>query len=251
MSNNQWYDLNTWQWVDIPTLEWEFVEADEEEFNQIWTDANYVYVVTSSGLNIIDIETENTIANECSYQYTTVWTNDTTVFLGTSGYGIKSLDKSFIVPGGIFSGLENYVSEPDITNNNINYLHGNYHKLMCCTVAGVDIIGLDTHYITHTIISGGAKKCFAAENDKFYYTISNQHICRLDSNTGDWVTPDKIYTTGIDCLTNASGVNDIYVTTSTSLGGSDYNTLFVSTEDYGVHIVDEGTGEYDVYTTIS
>ena len=223
-----------------------------EQLNQIYTDETYVYVATSSGLNIIDLETESIVSNEYSYPYTTVWVNTDTVFLGTNGYGIKSIDKSFIAPGEISSRLENYASEPDITNNNINYLHGNYHKLMCCTDTGVDIIGLNTCYITHTTTSGGAKKCFAAENDKFYYTTSgiNNYLNRLDSNTGDWVIPDHTYTTGIGCLTNASGINDIYVTTGTSLVGSDYNTLF-SVTDYGVHIIDEGTGVYAVYITVS
>ena len=224
-----------------------------EQLNQIYTDENYVYAVTSSGLNIIDIQTENVISNEYSYHYTTVWSNTDTIFLGTERNGIKSLNKSFIAPGEIFIGLENYVSEPDITSDNIRYLQGNYHKLMCCTSLGVDIIGLDTYYITHTTISGGAEKCFAAENDKFYYTtsgINNYYLHRLDSNTGDWVTPDHTYTTGTSYLINASEINDIYVTTGTSLGGSDYNTLFTAT-DYGVHIIDEGTGVYAVYTTVS
>ena len=248
--SNQWYDIDTWQWVDTPTSEWGFgIEA----LNQIWTDETYVYAVTSRGLNIIDIETENVVANEYSHAYTTVWANNDTIFLGTSEDGIKSLDKSFIDTGEIYTGLVDYVSEPDITNNAIKYLHGNHHKLMCCTISGVDIIGLDTHYITHTTITGGAKKCFAAENDKFYYTVSginNQYIHRLDSNTGDWVTSDYTYITGVDCLANASGINDIYVTTGTSLSGSDYNTLFVAT-NFEVTIIDEGTGVYESYTTVS
>lgn len=247
MSNNQWYDIDIYQWTDIPTDEWGFTIG---ELNQIWTDENYVYAATSNGLNIIDIETEEIISKEQSYPYTTVWADNDTVFLGTNGYGIKSLAKSIIAPGEIFVGLNNYVSEPDITNNNINYLHGNYHKLMCCTISGVDIIGLDTHYITHTTISAGAKKCFAAENDKFYYTVSGTTIHRLDSNNGDWITPDHTYTTGSTFLSSASGINDIYVTAETSLAGNEYNTLFVST-DYGVHIQDEGTGVYAIYTTVS
>jgi hypothetical protein len=248
--SNQWYDIDTWQWVDVSTDEWGF---GIEELNQIWTDETYVYAATSNGLNIIDIETEEIISKEQSYPYTTVWANTDTVFLGTNGHGIKSLDKSFIVLGEISSGLVDYVSAPDITNNNIKYLHGNYHKLMCCTISGVDIIGLDTHYVTHTTISGGAKKCFAAENDKFYYTVSgidNWYLYRLDSNTGDWITPDHTYTTGNTFLSSASGINDIYVTAETSLAGNEYNTLFVST-DYGVHIQDEGTGIYAIYTTVS
>ena len=247
--SNQWYDIDTWQWVDTPTPEWGF---GVETLNQICTDETYVYAATSAGLKIIDIETENVVANEYSYAYTTVWANDDTVFLGTSESGIKSLNKSFIAQGEIYTGLMDYVSEPDISNNNIRYLHGNSHKLMCCTSSGVDIIGLVTHYITHTTIIGGAKKCFAAENDKFYYTVSginNQYIHRLDSNIGNWITPDYTYTTGSGFLPSASCINDIYVTAGTSLSGSEYNTLFVST-DYGVHIIDEGTGIYAIYTTI-
>ena len=248
--SNQWYDIDTWQWVDVPTSEWGF---GIETLNQIWTDETYVYAVTSRGLNIIDIETENVVANEYSHAYTTVWANNDTIFLGTSEDGIKSLDKSFIGTGEIYTGLVDYVSEPDITNNDIKYLHGNYHKLMCCTSSGIDIIGLVTHYITHTTITGGAKKCFATENDKFYYTVSginNQYIHRLDSNTGDWLTQDYTYTTGATFLYSASVINDIYATAETSLAGNEYNTLFAVT-NYGIHIIDEGTGLYAIYTTVS
>lgn len=249
MSNNQWYDIDIYQWADNPMDEWGFAV---ESLNQIWTDDTYVYAATSRGLNIIDIETEEVVSNEYSYPYTTVWANDDTIFLGTCS-GIKYLNKSSIVPGEIYTGLLDYVSAPEITDDDIRYLHGNHHKLMCCTVEGVDIIGLVTHYITHTIISGGGKKCFAAENDKFYYTVSgsnDQYINRLDSNTGDWVTPDYTYTIDMGFLSGASGINDIYVTAGTSLAGNEYNTLFVGT-NYGVHIRDEGTGIYAIYTTVS
>ena len=248
--SNQWYDIDTWQWTDVPTDEWGFAV---EDLNQIWTDETYVYAVTTNGLNIMNIETEQVVSTENSYPYTTVWANNDTIFLGTNEDGIKSLDKSYIVQGEISTGLIDYISEPDITNNDIKYLHGNYHKLMCCTISGVDIIGLDTHYITHTTITGGAEKCFAAENDKFYYTVlgtNNQYIHRLDSNTGDWAVMDYTYTTDTDCLLSASGINDIYVTTSTSLAGDEYNTLFIAT-DYGVYVFDEGTGIYAIYTTVS
>lgn len=223
------------------------------ELNQIFIDETYVYAATSSGLNIIDIETESIISNEQSYPYTTVWADTDTVFLGTNGYGIKSLAKSIIAPGEIFVGLTDYAFVPDITSNNINYLHGNYHKLMCCTISGVDIIDFETHYITYTTISGGAKKCFAAENDKFYYTVSginNQYIHRLDSNTGDWITPDHTHITGSTFLSSASEINDIYVTAETSLAGNEYNTLFVATNN-GISIMDEGTWVYAMYTTVS
>ena len=251
--SNQWYDIDIYQWTDISTDEWFFSIAEDEFLYQIWIDGDYVFAATSSGLDVIDIETEKIVSREQSYSYTTVWSNTDTIFLGTNTNGIKYLNKSFIGPAEISTGLCDYASIPDITSNDIKYLHGNYHKLMCCTSLGVDIIELNTHYITHTTISGSAKKCFAAENDKFYYTVSgtnNQYIHRLDSNTGDWITPDHTYTTGVGYLTNVSGINDIYVTAGTSLAGSDYNTLFTAT-DYGAVILDEGTGEYAIYTTIS
>jgi len=259
--SNQWYDIDSWQWTDDDTRQWGFGEiADYVGLYQIWTDDQYVYAATTSGLDVIDIETEQRISFATNSDgYTTVWSDDDNVFIGSSSAGIKILSKLDIGPTEIVTALSDYTIEPDITSDEIKYIHGNVNKLICCTVEGIDIIRRDSHYITHTTITG-AQKCFVTTDyDYYYYTVSGTssvsgvadpwYIYRLNGNTGDWNNADIIYTTGSGFLNNATCLTDFYVTEHTSVSGAD-NTLFIAT-DAGVYVYDEGSAQYDIYTTVS
>ena len=76
--SNQWYDVDSWQWVDSESSQWGFTTDSPGSTNlrllQIWTDESYVYAATTSGLDIIDLETEQR-AHFLSRQggYTSVW----------------------------------------------------------------------------------------------------------------------------------------------------------------------------------
>lgn len=218
---------------------------------QIFTDSLYVYAVTSSGLDIISIDTEDRICfiQPVGYVFTTVWADDDAVFLGTSVSGIKVLNKYDIE---VEPSIYDFVSYPDITNNNVSYLHGNNRKMACCTDNGVSLIRLDTGYITKTFVAG-AKKCFVTPNYNYcYYTVeasSYWSINKLINNTTDWTTPSIYYRTGEGFLTSVTCLLDFYVTEHTSLSGVN-NTLFLAT-DNGVYVFDEGTRNYNIYTTVS
>lgn len=255
MSNNQWYDIDTWQWTDIPTYEWGFEEAPPPSgLNQIWTDEDYVYAAKENGLDIIDIETEQ-VTSTASFDsgYTTVWASDNNVYLGTSGYGIKYLAKSDISPGELISHIHDYALVPDITHDTIRYIHGNSNKLIVTTVGGVDIVKRDSPRFTRTTIEG-ARKCFVTPTDDFYYTVSGTnawYLYRLDGNTSDWTTADvaRTYVTGSGILYYATCLYDMYITDATSVSGV-YNTIFLATDD-GAYVIDEGTDEYIIFTTVS
>lgn len=228
---------------------------------QIWTDSDYVYIVTSSGLEIYDLTSQ--LLGAAAYNisgYSSVWASDNYIYIGTFGAGIKKLYKPSIVidvvaPTNINDYITDYFKHPDITSDTINYIHGNYNKLFVCTTAGVDIIRTDSLYITHyTTISGdSALKCFVAETDNFYYTVSgidsNYYIHRLGHNTSDWSEPDYIYVTGSGVLNDASMITDLYVSAGTSVSGSNFNTLFLAT-DVGIYVIDEGSDDYIILTTV-
>jgi hypothetical protein len=259
---NQWYDIDTWQWTDDNSRQWGFtieVPSDEEvhSLRQIWTDENYIYAATVSGLDIISIDTEErqSFAQDSS-GFVSVWSSDDRVFMASPDKGIRSLKKEKIGPADVTAYLHDYARYPDITSDNVKYLHGNSNKMICCTDKGVDILRLDSYYITHTTVSG-AYKCFATPlHDYFYYTVSGtvnsgvyNSIHRLNGNISDWASSDLMYTTGSGFLEMASCLTDFYVTEHTSTSGLN-NTLFIAT-DAGIYVYDEETTEYKVYTTVS
>lgn len=228
---------------------------------QIWTDSDYVYIVTSSGLEIYDLTSQLLGATAYNISgYSSVWASDNYIYIGTFGAGIKKLYKPSIVidvvaPTNINDYITDYFKCPDITSDTINYIHGNYNKLFVCTTAGADIIRTDSLYITHyTTMSGySIKKCFVTETDNFYYTISGTdskyYIHRLNENMSDWSGPDYVYITSSGVLGSVSTVTDLYVSTGTSVSGSDFNTLFLAT-NMGIYVIDEGSNDYMIFTTV-
>ena len=196
--SNQWYDIELWQWVDLDINQWGFsTSTGLSGLYQICTDDNCVYAATSSGLDIVSLETEERInfIEPAGYTFTTVWASEYVIFLGTSISGIKAINKVDIYNSDLLSYVYDYVVYPDILSNTVAYLHGNSDKLICCTAGSVDIIRRSTHYITHTEIVG-AKKCFVTPVlNYFYYTVlsaGKYKLHRLNSNTTDWTTSDVV-----------------------------------------------------------
>ena len=251
--SNEWYDLDSWQWVGNDNAQWGFgigpIGPTYSGLNQIWTDDKYVYVATTSGLDIINIETElrQSFASNSS-GYTTVWSDGNEIFVGTTAAGVKFFSQSSIGPAEMISCLADYAKAPFITSNGIRYIHGNSDKLICCTVRGVDIIRRDSQYMTRTVIKG-ATKCFVTPNyDYYYYTVSGSTswtLNRLNGNTGNWTVPDIVYTTGSGFLSDSNSIKDFYITEHTSISGLN-NTIFMIT-DTGAHVYDEGSDDHIIY----
>jgi len=229
---------------------------------QIWTDSDHVYVTTLSGLEIYDLDSQllgATAYNEDGYS--SVWSNDDYIYIGTFGAGLKKLYKSAITmnpatPTNINGIITDYFIYPDITSNNINYIHGNHNKLLVCTISGVDIIRTDSLYITHHYTTQDEEplKCFSTETDDFYYTIvsgvdSTHYLHRLCGNKSDWNESDYSYVSGLGMLSSIESITDIYITDGTSVSGSDYNTVFLTTNS-GVYVIDEGSNDYIIFTTV-
>ena len=218
--------------------------------NQVYADQNYVYMVYSDGLEINDIITESNINSVFHYNgYNSVWASDEYVYLASSYNGIEYFNKLGVET---VSTPNVYLQFPDITSNNVKYIHGNTTKMIVSTNSGIDIIRMDVGYDTHNTSITNATKTFVTTNNYYYYTYYDggvYHIARLNGNRGDWSTADVYYTTGSGFLEEDSIIKDFYVTEHTSTSGVN-NTLFIVTDLAG-YAYDEGTGDIKILTTYS
>jgi hypothetical protein len=216
----------------------------------IWTDDDYVYTATTSGLDIVSIETEQSYAfiSDAS-GYTAVWASDTDVYLGTSDSGAKILSKSDIDPTVGTSDIRTFLTTPDLTSNNVRYIHGNENIMSVTTDAGISIYNLHTEF-TSSRQQTGVGKCFVpAAYNYVYYIVSDTYIHRVLDRVGNWVSSDAIYTANVGFLEGTTEIKDIYVNAHNSLSGND-NTLFIAT-DVGIYILDEDSGTAVRYTTVT
>lgn len=208
----------------------------------IWTDENYVYAATSDSLKIFDLDSGE------QYAYITiagglnsVWASEDYVYLGTVYSGVKYITKTCISGTNLITCLADYSAPPDLTANEVRYIHGHAHGdgdfLVVCTASGVDTFGPEPYYHRHSYITTTAQKCFMTSNLEFYYTTVSS-INRINRPFYNWVIPDESYTPGPD-------IRDIFVTVETSVSGS-ANTIFVATSS-GVYVIDEGIDEIDIY----
>lgn len=208
--------------------------------NQIWTDDTYVYAATTSGLEFVELTTEQRAHFVDDLAYTTVWANDTHLFAGTSTAGIKVINLDD-VPNTSYT-----ITAPYLSSSNINYLHGNSERLLVATNVGIDSIHLSSGYIITATISN-VTKCFITNNNEFYYIVGSSSVNRANNRTSNWTSPDVVYTVGTSFLSAATEIKDIFVTTGTSLSNND-NTLFIAT-DVGAYVLDEDSGYCTLYTT--
>jgi hypothetical protein len=226
-----------------------------EVFYQVWTD-DYIYAATSAGLKVYDITSESVYAY-ITYNggFSTVWANDGKVFIGTTGSGVKYINKTCI-SGSVgspydlitclnsFSDLTYY---HELTSDNIRYIHGSGDILCVVTSSGVDIVKIDPQSYRSYSLVNNAKKSFMTGDKKFYYTISGTEwsLNRVDNCLGDWQAPDKSYTTGGGILPAGEKINDIFITENTA-SDSTSNTIFCATSN-GIFVIDESNDEYVIY----
>jgi len=176
--NIRFVEDNNIQWVEDNLQQWGLLLG--YDLSQIWTDDTYVYAVTISGLDIVDIASEQKIAFIPYETFSTVWANDEKVYLGTTANGIKYIDKTCI--SGSVGDWENlsvclttFATYSGISSNVINYIHGNGNWLMCCTNVGIDILNTKEWYRSYTTVDD-PQKCFMASSGRGYYTLNNGEL---------------------------------------------------------------------------
>lgn len=245
-----WVDSLGYDWVDESYFE--FGECSPHmagQLNQLWRDLNYVYTVTSSGLDVFDIFSTNKVAYIISEGgFTTIWGNDAFIYLGTCCNGIKYLEKPLVSYGNLETYLEDYSYYYNTSSNNIKYLHGYMNTLAVITDIGIDILNMDSQGFKSTTSGTSFTKCFLTSKNELYYITQESEsdgIGKVNSIVCDWLEPTNFYAVGTSFLPDNQGINDIFITECTSLNGVD-NTLFVAT-DSGAYVLDEGTLKFDMY----
>lgn len=155
----------------------------------IWTVKPYVYKSTSSGVGIYDVDT-SVLVNfiPVSGGSNSVWANNEYLYSATTS-GIYRCTVSGIELETI---LYTYKSYPELTANNVLYLHGKGDYLCSVTESGVDRYNTKSdsrYYITTDI----AEKCFQTSDGCFYYyENSNIDTDVVDHNFINWKYVKKI-----------------------------------------------------------
>ena len=206
----------------------------------IWIEDDYIFRATSSGVDIYDLSTTSQVAIVYyAGGMNSVWANSDYLLMGTTNSGIVRLPISTISGSyDLTNQLSIYKAYPDITNNNVNYLHGKGNYLCATTVSGVDQINLTTGSGIYTTVLG-AGKCYQTTSGRFYYDLgtSLNAMYNIGSN---WSSPDYSYVAG-DIIPDVT-INDIYVTEGTSVYSSTDNVIFLATTS-GVVMIEERQGD--------
>ena len=239
-----------------------YSSVDEYDFNfgedalmlhQIYSDDDYIYTATSVGLRIFDADTDEYVSYiEYEGGFTTVAGNDDFVFLGTTGSGIKYVRKDDIIGNAgmpvILTCLNDYLLFPNVTSNDIRYLHANGDFLSSVSASGADVYKMGSQgYRSSTTFTefGRAEKCFITSKGELYYTTSGVSGYGLDlmyATLCGWSESDYQYTDF-----DGNKLNDIFITEDTSSDGT-HNTIFVATTG-GVYVIDDGTKQVGVYSS--
>jgi hypothetical protein len=104
-----------------------------------------------------------------------IWADDSYLYIGTTTSGINRLPMSIIsnpsISGiGLVTYIQEYKKYPNITSNNINYIHGNNNYLCVATISGIDHININTDDRYYTTLSGRIGfKCHQTSTGRFYY----------------------------------------------------------------------------------
>jgi len=210
----------------------------------VWINEPYIYGATTSGVNIYSSATENKVAvAEYPTGINAVWADDSYLYMATTNSGILRLPVAVI--SGTFnvtSHIVGYKNFPNITSNNVSYLHGAGEFLCATTISGIDHFNTVSGTRIYTTVVSNPTKCFQNSNGYFYYVDNNLHV--MYDNSGNWMSPDYTYTKG-DIIPSGVTINDLYVIENIP------NVLLIATTNGAVVIEekknDEGNSRFKYF----
>jgi hypothetical protein len=245
-----WVDLPTYEWIDSEIVTWGLCV---DLLYQIYTDNNYVYAATSSGLNIISLQDQLKGAY-VPYElgFSSVCGNNDKVYLGTFTDGIKYLYKSSIslnydFPLDLSSSLFNFDSSYQPSYDKINHIFLLDDIISISTDVGLDVISLHGQGFKSSVSSTKIIKSFLTSKREVYYISKEDYyqVNKVNSYLFDWTVPDKIFNANDDFVKGEVDIKDIYVSCDTS-SVDGFNTLFMATSS-GIYVLDEGDETCDFY----
>lgn len=192
---------------------------------------------------------------EYSSGFTSICGNTNKIYLGTSGAGVKMLDKEGLVsyPDTVFPEilspdvLQTYLMTPFIPSLQITYLHCSEDYLGVITPLGFATVKIGRDgYIASIAYPANyqAYKCFILSDGYLYFTLegpSDWRIAKTNNpsslvyDTTDIITDGSILPEGVE-------LTDIYVTEGTAKDKIK-NTIFCATTS-GAYIIDESDSSY-------
>lgn len=205
--------------------------------SNIWTQSSFIYASTASGVNVYNLDPVS-LLNFVEYDGTSgVWADDFYMYMATNNSGIYRCDVTTIT--GAYT-LEIYKQYPDITSNNVYYVHGNSNYLCTTTMSGVDHYNINTDFRVYTTLSG-VSKCFQTARGEFYYTYNDStngsELHTIYDNLNDW---DR-NTVGYIYEFTDRKINDLHVTEKTSRY-NEGNLLLLATSN-GAVVMEEKPGD--------
>ena len=239
-------------------IETEQIDDSPVTLHKIWMDQIYVYAATSIGLDVIDIETSNKVSYIDNIEgFTSVWSSEDVVYLGTNDDGLKYIEKETIsgsesAPYNLENNLKDYNYYYNTSSNQIKYLHGYNDTLAVVTGSGIDILNNTVNSFKSTTSNINVTKCFLTPANEIYYivqgTAEDDGIFKMNTVLCDWSNADTSYKPGQSFIPEIADINDLFITTKTSKNNID-NTLFVATTS-GAYVFDEEEKSFDRYTTL-
>lgn len=144
----------------------------------------HLFKSTSSGVGIYDALSVD-LVNFAGFPLGTnaVWVNEDYLYVATSVSGIYRADMSAVSGTLIF---ENYKSYPDITSNEVRYIHGSGDYLCATTASGVDRYKLSTGERNFTYVDNADKCCQTSRGDYYYVVNNSNNIFNLDDSLYSW-----------------------------------------------------------------
>lgn len=174
----------------------------------VWTRDPYIYGATISGVDIYSSIAGNKVA-EAIYPAgaNAVWADDTYLYIATTNSGILRLPVS-VISGtyNVTSHLIEYKKYPDITNNNVSYLHGAGEFLCATTISGVDHFNTVSGTRIYTTAVSNPTKCAQSSSGELYYIDGT--LKAVYDYLHNWSSADYTYTKGY-LIPSGVTINDL------------------------------------------
>lgn len=210
--------------------------------NSITSNACYVFVATSSGLDIFDPDSKSNLAyalvsggcNDIYVGFEKCY--DSNVFIATSLSGVVGLYFNENSSNNITSSISGVYSNPTIPYNNVTCLDLNSSgEFAIGSVSGISYINTSGSVYNH-VFTTAVDSCKITQSGDVYYSPSNSGLyVKYAPITSNWSSPDYILNNLSTPSLSGNTVNDIEVVYN-SISGS--YELFLATNS-GAALISE------------
>jgi hypothetical protein len=201
----------------------------------VWKNDPYVYGSTSSGVNVYSSTSGSKIAEASTAAgANAVWADDDYFYIATTNAGIQRVATTNISGNyNLTPFIVGYKSFPNITSDQVIYLHGAGDFLCATTASGVDHFNTTSGTRIYTTSVSNPTKCAQASSGEFYYVDGN--LKAVYDYEHNWSTPDYAYVIG-DMIPVGVTINDLALVEGT-------NNLILLATTSGAVVIEEN--KYD------